>query len=752
VRSRGGPRRGPPHRCLRRPLQAAITLVVAGIAAGPAFGALPAEAPPAAFRAEPALPAPAGWPFGEHFPRTSGTGRLKDGALFWSDFIYDDHGALGVPPAANFGITNPIGTYRYPAGPPGHNGADIFRAGVARRGDLTWWRVDWNTLLERDVPIAAWAIDIDDDPSTGTGAWGAGTGLTSAGIDKRLIVSAKGAWIEDADGRRTPIAEVGGRMSVDLQARSFIAVIPSHLLAAGPRSRVRLAAGLANASGDGFAAVSPDLGAAPGQPAAYNVAFRSHDQETGHWMDQAQATALALNDASAFSAEVRWADLSARRSTLEPQPVGYSNRWYASSVELGQGVLFDEAGPDQKPNLLGRVQPYSVYVPRSYRPGRPAPVTFLLHALNLNHNQFGVSNPRFIQLACERRGAICVAPEGRGPDGYTQADAEVDFFEVWNRVARDYAVDPDQTSIAGYSMGGFGTYRQSLLYPDLFARAAVLAGPPTCGIRVVPGVEAKPEPAFNGKCVTDGDMTPLVTNARWIPFYMANAGADELVPVTSAILQAQRFEDLGYRFRFDLYPAQDHATWWAEDAFDEAAGQLDGRRVAAPGRITYVLYPNLVEAQRGVGPTAAYWLRGIAARKVGPGSIAQVDAASHARPDPAVSLEQRTGAVVPGAVTPGVSREQRWVTSRAPHRRALVEVALTNVRRVSLQMSKAGFKRGRLATVSIKSDGASTVALEGLARGARVVVDHKRPIRANRRGRVVARLDGGNHVLRVLRR
>ena len=46
------------------------------------------------------LPAPAGWPFGEEFPRTCGTGRLADGALFWTDFLYDDHGATGAPGAA----------------------------------------------------------------------------------------------------------------------------------------------------------------------------------------------------------------------------------------------------------------------------------------------------------------------------------------------------------------------------------------------------------------------------------------------------------------------------------------------------------------------------------------------------------------------------------------------------------------------------------------------------------------------------
>ena len=57
---------------------------------------MPEGVPPAALRPEPQLPAPVDWPFGEHFPRTCGTGRLAAGALFWTDFIYDDHGASGA--------------------------------------------------------------------------------------------------------------------------------------------------------------------------------------------------------------------------------------------------------------------------------------------------------------------------------------------------------------------------------------------------------------------------------------------------------------------------------------------------------------------------------------------------------------------------------------------------------------------------------------------------------------------------------
>ena len=96
-------------------------------------GSMPEGVPPAALKPERALPTPAGWPFGEEFPRTCGTGRFAGGAVLWTDFIYDDHGATGerhtIPTR---GLMAPsCGTYIYPDGPAARNGADIFR--VAHR-------------------------------------------------------------------------------------------------------------------------------------------------------------------------------------------------------------------------------------------------------------------------------------------------------------------------------------------------------------------------------------------------------------------------------------------------------------------------------------------------------------------------------------------------------------------------------------------------------------------------------------------
>src|SRR5947209_2437173 len=391
-----------------------------------------------------------------------GYGRLSAGAFYWTDFLYDDHGARGAQlQASSTPIAPAAGTYAYPPGPASGNGADIFRTGIGLDAQATYWRIDWTTLVDPSVPIALFALDTDDNATTGTAVWQAAAGIRSAGADRFLLLSERGAWL------------------------------------IGP-TRLNL------------------------------------------WRDEQQAQALSLGgDVSQFSAPLDWSALADQRTTPEPMPKGYSNRWYVSSLDLGQGVVGEsnnEYQGDLRPNFLGRMQPYSVYVPKSYDPAKPAPLTWLLHSLGEQHNQYGGLNPTLLQQACDGRNSICATTMGRGPDGWYYDEAEVDFWEVWHQLAATYTLDPDRTVLSGFSMGGWGTYKLGLTYPSLFAKALPMAGPPTCGIRVVPGLDLH---AAAGRCTTESDTTPLVENARWLPFAIHQGVVDELVPVAGVLLQSQ---------------------------------------------------------------------------------------------------------------------------------------------------------------------------------------------------------------------
>jgi predicted esterase len=696
---------------------------------------LPSGAPPAAHMAEPTIPAPNGWPFPEAFPRTSGTGRYAAGAAYWTDFVYDDHGALGVEHAAPVaGLAPPIGTYTYPDGPAAGNGADIFRAAVGLTTDSSYWRVDWTTLVKPTVPIVEWALDTDHSPKTGSSTWGAGAKLTSPGIDEELVVSSKGAQLLRAtDGRLLASFPV----SVDMATRSFIVRAPRTVLPVSGAWTVRVAAGLANATGRAFAPVSASNGALPNEPPVYNVGFRTYKQEPascgscgapnlkpiGHgaqtvnanmWNEAAQATALAKNNVTAFGQTVSWSDLAARRHTPELQPTGPSTRWYVTTLHLGQGVVRDatnsprDAQGDLRPNFLPRVQPYTVFVPTSYKPGTPMPLTWVLHSLGVNHNQYAALDPHTLQRLCEQRHSICATTLGFGADGWYFDEAEVDFWQVWHQLAQHYTLDPTRTIISGYSMGGYASYKLGLTYPDLFAKAMPLAGPPICGARVIGPLEGT---AGVGHCGKDGDTTPLVANARWLPYDIADGMADELVPFSSVLEQVQAFTKAGLRYRFTAYPASDHLAWAEEDDWTAEIDALGHPTVMQnPGSIHYAWYPAGSNPALGLGPTGVYWLRNLHPRAAKAGGLAVVNATSGARPIKPYVVLQRHQAVVPGDPRPGVATIETWNTlggtTPTPHQR--LTLSLRDVASVAVDMTRAGFGTGPVA-VTVTTDGPTTV-------------------------------------------
>src|SRR5262249_18014677 len=148
----------------------------------------------------------------------------------------------------------------FPSGPADNNGADIFRAGVGLKGGFTYWRVDWTTLADPNVPIAEWALDTDDNAATGQAAWPAAAGVSSPRVDQALVVSSRGAWlVNPLTGLRTDVLTHGGSLTVDRSAKSFIVAVPRSLLPVSGTWRVRLGAGLADASGQSFA--PPDVDA-----------------------------------------------------------------------------------------------------------------------------------------------------------------------------------------------------------------------------------------------------------------------------------------------------------------------------------------------------------------------------------------------------------------------------------------------------------------------------------------------------------
>jgi hypothetical protein len=754
---------------------------------------MPADVPAAASDAAPTLPEPssAAWPFPSAFSPTSGTGRLAGGASLWSDFVYDDYGASspqGLPTSSSSqssGLAGRQGDYVYPAGAADNNGADIFRAGVGLKGNFSYWRVDWVTLADPKIPIAEWALDTDDNAATGASQWAAGAGVSSPGIDQALIVSSRGAWlVNPVSGARTDVLAHGGTLTVDRNAKSFVVAVPRTLLAVSGTWRIRLGAGLADGAGQNFAEPDVNTSSAPSSTAErlYNVTFRTVAQEppvytdgmsdalialaqaklaatpvgsalgldglarsiTGNfWMEDDQADTLAGGDVSKFSLLVDWPALAARDTTAAPQPTGYSARWYVSRLSVGSGQVTND-GPEGnfKPTLLDRVQPYAVYVPTGYKPGQAAPLTWILHSLEVNYNQYGGLDPQLIQQLCQDRGSICATTEGYGPGGWYYNEAETDFWQVWRSLADSFSLDPQRTVISGYSMGGWASYKLAFEHPDDFAGALVLDGPVVCGVEAYPGISgpAASDPA----CSQDGQSRPFVANGRWVPYVIDQTYADELVPTTGVVAQAQAFDDLRQRYNLFIHTGGDHLAFATEDRFGDVVAALGNPvRTTDPGAFTYDWYPSLTSPALGIGATGDYWLSGLAARDSAAGRIAAISAADRALPDPKVT-PQRFGPAPTTQPLPGTDYGLSWRLGARPASQRQMTLKLGDVSALTVDTRAAKLQTG---TLTATTDGITRLTLARLKAGTEVLEHGRVLTSASRRGLAVVDLSSGTTVL-----
>jgi len=668
----------------------------------------------------------------------SGASAYRDGEFLYQDFIYDDHGARGTPdpndPSAAHAFSLHNGTYTYPTAPEYlGNAADLVELRVKPLPGATAFRITLNSLADPSLVATTIALGNSTAPRElphGANAQApAHLFLTMHGTEAELLRARDGTPLAPA-----PSVQVSERRNqIDLRV--------SHE-AWNPRRRtVRMSAGVGlwdEAAGEylmpGTSASESEPGGAAlgGSSAFFNAAFRSSEPwpeitdptqpfaGPRWWRDSAQGAALASGDLGQFHAEVDFAKLAQGAHddmTGEPGGVpesGPMNRILSSRFREGEGVDHSKAcgNPDDCLGILtGRLQPYAIYVPPEGEPGQGYGMTLLLHSLDANYNQFADSNNQS-QFGDRGPGSIVITPSGRGPDGWYYGHAGAGTFEVWADVARRYRLDPRWTSIAGYSMGGYGTYKLAAQFPDLFARGNPTVGPPSLGIWVPP---AEPmEPASH--------TYDMLESLRHIPMLIWAGTNDELVPAPGPLEQSQRFDELGYRYTYDLYtPPADHFALAVHDQWQPAADYLGTHEVDRnPAHVSYVVNPTMDFANVGTVADHAYWLSGLRLRDpAGETPRGEVDAISRAFGEadpPAGSTEAGAGTLGPGTfgVMPFAETSKSWGAAGTAPDEDQLTLELENLKRVVVHVDRAQLSCD--PELDVTTDGPAKVRLAGCGR------------------------------------
>ena len=657
----------------------------------------------------------------------SGASAYRDGEFLYQDFLYDDHGAdggardPGDPRSDGDNFSGPNGTYTYPTGPGYHgNAADLVELRVRPVPGGTAFRLTLNSLS--DPEKVAFTLAIGDSGTPRELPHGANA---SAPAELFLTVHGQTGDLRDAASGALVASPAP---AWDITRRQVEVTVPHAAWNPGGAT-VRIAAGVGLWDSAAGAYLVPGQSATASRPggagtlsrptAFFNVAFRDsepwpdvsdlrHQADTAWWRDKAQAQALAGNRLG-FHADVDFAKLAGAVDDDSAVPAtGPMNRILASAFEPHQGLDTAQGcgGSGQCDGWLGgRLQPYAIYVPEAAPAGGRYGLSLLLHSLAASYNQFSDSQNQ--RQFGEAGGNIVITPSGRGPDGWYYDLAGADTFEVWADVARHYPLDPERTTIAGYSMGGYGTFKLATQFPDLFARAQPTVGPPAAGIWLGP-----PHP------VDSSNTFAQLASLRHVPFLIWVAAADELVPIAGTTAHAEEFDRLGLRHEFDVFPTAEHLTLAFNDEYAPAAAFLSGARVERdPAHVTYVANPAMDFPGAGTVADHAYWLSGIRARSAG--SRGTVDARSHAsgKADPAILPRQAGAGVLTGGTLPALayaSRSRAWGAAAPALAADRLTLRATNVASVTVHPGRAGLTCA--AVLDVQTDGPLTVTLDGCGR------------------------------------
>ncbi|GAC1327103.1 MAG: hypothetical protein NVSMB17_00710 [Candidatus Dormibacteria bacterium] len=655
----------------------------------------------------------------------SGAQAYRAGEFLYQDYLYDDRGAASpvadptdpFDPLANV-FSPKHGTVTYPTDPGyANNAADLVELRVKPLATETAFRVTLNTL--KDAGRVGFTVALGT--STTARPWPFLAGVTSP-AQQFLTVHGTTAVLTDAV-TGTPSA-VAPSVTVDLRRRQFDVRVPTGAWNPG-RSTVRMAAGVGLWDMAGGTYLVPGAvatatrpgGCASACPALFNMAFRLNEPvpnisspgtantivEGGigvkldgtWWRERRQGDVLAAGDVSEFNAMVDFGKL--RDGTEDESQVprtGHFDRIMASHFDLGQGVdykvqCFPANPPECTGRLPGKLQPYAVYVPVKPEPAAGYGLVISMHGLSANYNEF-LGSHEAVQFGERGTGSILASPEGRGPDGFYHNYAEADVFEMWNDLAHNYRLNPDLTDVTGYSMGGQGTYQLATRWPDLFARAFPIVGPPSSAASFK-SLRNIPVMAWYGQ--TDELVGPNMSEQAFLAAYQA-----------------------GIRYDHWLFTPAGHITLGNNDEFGPAAEFLGTAPVDRnPFHVTYVVDPSL-DSKSETPANHAYWVSALANRGAGRGTIDAVSRGFGAVDPPVLSPALGVGTLPGGShgPIPYQRRTLNWGPGGSAPATDRLDITVTNVAAATIDVARARVDCN--VDVRLTSDGPTTVTLAGCDR------------------------------------
>jgi predicted peptidase len=174
---------------------------------------------------------------------------------------------------------------------------------------------------------------------------------------------------------------------------------------------------------------------------------------------------------------------------------------------------------------------YTVVLPAGYQPDRTYPLILALHYGGPVTPWYGAGLlEQIVEPGLKGLGAIMVAPDC-AHGGWDNEASEGAVLALLDLLVAQYPIEPGQTILTGYSMGGKGTWYLAARQQARFAVAIPMASRPM----------------------------PIALTAAWhIPIYALHGEQDELFPLAGTAAFIEELRAQGVAVQFDVLPGVSH--------------------------------------------------------------------------------------------------------------------------------------------------------------------------------------------------
>lgn len=184
---------------------------------------------------------------------------------------------------------------------------------------------------------------------------------------------------------------------------------------------------------------------------------------------------------------------------------------------------------------------YLRYLPKDYgkESDRLWPMILFLHGAGERGDDIDLIKVHGIPRIVEERDLPFVTLSPQCPVNHWWGDYLPSLDALVSQAIETLKVDPRRIYLTGLSMGGYGTWRMAVEYPQRFAAIA-----PICG----------------GGFWMYG-FPERVKEIRHLPIWVFHGAQDDVVPIQESEVLVKTLKECGAKVRFTVYPEAKHDCW-----------------------------------------------------------------------------------------------------------------------------------------------------------------------------------------------